>query len=89
MAISKVVSLAKNSFRPESAPLKVLVGGTSVSAIVSRKLAKHKKFKNYKYNELHCLSELSNSDIDTDVKNIFSFEKYDSFQKLIRIRHWC
>ena len=84
-----MVSLTKNSLRPESAPLKVLAGGTSASAIVSRKLAKHKKFKSYKYNESHCLSELSNSDIDTDVKNIFSFEKYNSFQKLIRIRHWC
>ena len=44
-----------------------------------------KKFENYKYNESHCLAELSNSDIDTDMKNVFSFEKYNSFEKLIRI----
>ena len=29
-------------------------------------------------------SRLSNSDIDTDIKNTFSFEKYNSFEKLIR-----
>ena len=44
-----------------------------------------KNFENYKSNESHCLAGLSNSDIDTDMKNIFSFEKYDSFEKLIRI----
>ena len=31
------------------------------------------------------MAGLSNSDIDTDMKNIFSFEKYNSFEKLIRI----
>ena len=44
-----------------------------------------KNFKNYKSNELHCLAELSNSDIGTGMKNVFSFEKYSSFNKLIRI----
>ena len=31
------------------------------------------------------LAELSNSNTDTNMKNIFSFEKYNSFEKLIRI----
>ena len=34
-----------------------------------------KNLENYKYSESHCLVELSNSDIDTDMKNIFSFIK--------------
>ena len=42
--------------------------------------------KNFeKSNESHCLEELSSSGIDADTKNIFSFEKYNSFQNLIRI----
>ena len=44
-----------------------------------------KNLENYKCNESHCLAELSNSDIDTDMKNIFSFEKCNSFDKLITI----
>ena len=44
-----------------------------------------KKFENYKSNESHCLAEPSNSDIDTGMKNIFSFEKYNYFEKLTRI----
>ena len=44
-----------------------------------------KNFVNYTSNELHCLAELSNSNIDTDMKNIFSLDKYNSFEKLIRI----
>ena len=44
-----------------------------------------KNLENYKYSESHCLVELSNSNIDTDMKNIFSFEKYNSFDKLITI----
>ena len=43
-----------------------------------------KHFENYKSNESHCLAELSNSDIDTDMKKIFTFENYNSFKKLIR-----
>ena len=38
-----------------------------------------------KSNESHCLEELSSSGIDADTKNIFSFEKYNSFENLIRI----
>ena len=48
-----------------------------------------KNVVNYKSNELHCLAELSNSNIDTDMKNIFSFNKYISFEKLIRITSLC
>ena len=48
-----------------------------------------KNVVNYTSNELHCLAELSNSNIDTDVKNIFSFDKYNSFEKLIRITSFC
>ena len=44
-----------------------------------------KSFENYKSNESHCLAELSNSVTGTDMKDIFSFEKYNSFEKLIRI----
>ena len=44
-----------------------------------------KNFENYKSHESHYLAELSNPDIDTGMKNIFSFEKYNSFEKLIRI----
>ena len=44
-----------------------------------------KNFKNYKCNESHCLAELSNSVTDADMKNIFSFKKYNSFEKPIRI----
>ena len=44
-----------------------------------------KYFENYKSNESHYLAELSNSNFDTDMKNIFSLEKYNSFDKLIRI----
>ena len=61
----------------------VLAAGISVSAIVSGRLAKSKNFE--KSNESHCLEELSSSGIDADTKNIFSFEKYNSFQNLIRI----
>ena len=34
-----------------------------------------KSFENYKSHESHCLAEWSNSDINTDMKSIFSFEK--------------
>ena len=44
-----------------------------------------KNFKIYKFNESHCSAELSNSGIDTDMQNIFSFEKNNSFEKLIRV----
>ena len=43
-----------------------------------------KNFENYK-SKSHCLAKLSNSDIDADVKNMLSFEKYNYFEKLIRI----
>ena len=49
-------------------------------------MANHKKFwKLHQSNESHYLAELSNSDIETDIKNIISFEKYNYFEKLIRI----
>ena len=38
-----------------------------------------KNFEKYKSNKSHCLAELSNSDIDTDMKNIFSFKKHNYF----------
>ena len=41
--------------------------------------------ENYKSNESHCLVELSKSEIDTDMNDIFSSEKYNSFEKLIRV----
>ena len=62
-----------------------LVGGTSVSATISGRLATTKNFENYKSNESRCLPELSNSDIYTGMKSIFSFKKYNSFEKLITI----
>ena len=44
-----------------------------------------RRLKNYKSNESHCLVELSNDNLDIKLKDIFSFKKYNCFEKLIRM----
>ena len=75
----------RGSYFKDDVLRRYLVGGTSVSATVSGRLASTKNFENYKSNESRCLPELSNSDIYTGMKSIFSFKKYNSFEKLITI----
>ena len=46
---------------------------------------RQRRLKNYKSNESHCLVELSNDNLDIKLKDIFSFKKYNCFEKLIRM----